>query len=195
MDLIIKGWAYEKMGKEYRKFSTPEEVEAWVKKHYTEDELREGNALENVESTLAFYKGVGYRYLNECGRGGKEELKDMFDIESLQQQLLSRTIKDDIAVYRFVDKRELDILLRNTSRKRIYEYEGFLSTTLLREYYSMEDIRRRRVPITILIPKGTSGTYLPEVNSDRPEFEILLPHHLKIKQVSWWNLIFEICND
>ena len=193
MDLIIKGCVYEKMGKEYRKFSTPEEVEAWVKKHYTEDELRECNALENVESTLAFYKGVGYRYLNKCVRGGKDELKDMFDIESLQQQLLSKNIKDDIVVYRFVDKRELDILLRNTSRKRIFEYEGFLSTTLLREYYSMEDIRSMRIPIEIRIPKGTHGTYLPEVNPDRPEYEILLPYHLKIKRISWWKCIFEIC--
>lgn len=49
----------------------------------------------------------------------------------------------------------------------------------------MEDIKRSRLVIKIRIPKGTFGTYLPEVNPKAPEFEILLPHHLKLKRIKW----------
>lgn len=181
------------MGK-YHRFSTPDEVQTWVQQYYTYEELKELEELEKVEdmkiSALLFYKGNGYRHMNYCVRNGITDTNGIVDVNSLQQLLLSKRIKESIEVYRFIDFNELIILLRNTSRKHTFEFPSFLSTTLLWEYYSMEDIKRGRFRISIRIPEGTAGTYLPEINHDRPEYEILLPHHLKLRRINWTS--FEI---
>lgn len=66
-----------------------------------------------------------------------------------------------------------------------YEHPSFFSTTLLREHYSIEDIRHRKSIIKIWIPKGTQGTYIQEINPDRSEYEVLLLYHLKLRRI--WN--------
>lgn len=173
----------------FHRFSTPEEVQKWVQQYYTYEELKELEELERVQDTrisaLLFYKGNGYRRMNYCVRNGITDTNGIVDVNSLQQLLLSKRIKESIEVYRFIDFKELMLLLRNTLRKHMFEYPSFLSTTLLQEYYSMGDIKRGKILITIRIPEGTSGTYLPEINPDRPEYEILLPHHLKLRRINW----------
>lgn len=167
----------------FRIFNIPEEVTEWTNVHYTDQELKSLDIKNNLNTPLADYKGNGYRGMNEYIRLGCINDQDVFDIKGLQSFLSSKKLKDSIQVYRFVDVRELMILLWNTRRDKVYEYPGFLSTTLLKLYYGMSYIRERRVAIAIRIPKGTHGTYIAEVNPKLPEYEILLPYHTKLKRI------------
>jgi len=103
--------------KEYRCFSNPEEVDKWVENFYTNEELKELG--EDKIFALLFYKGIGYNYMNNCVRHDITNPEDVVDIESLQELLLSKRIKEAIEVCRFVDFNELKILWRNTARKRV----------------------------------------------------------------------------
>ena len=100
----------------YHRFSKPEEVFDWVKQYYTHEEIDELG--DNKIFALLYYKGNGYVYMNNCVRRGITNTNGIVDIDSLQQLLLSKEIKESIEVYRFIDFRELKILLRNTSRKK-----------------------------------------------------------------------------
>ena len=169
--------------KGFRIFNIPEEVVEWTNDHYTDQELESLDIKNNLNTPLADYKGSGYHGMNEYIRFGCIDDQDVFDIKGLQSFLSSKKLKDSVQVYRFVDVRELVILLWNTRGNKVYEYPGFLSTTLLKEYYSMSYIRQKRVAISIRIPKGTHGTYVAEVNPKMPEYEILLPYHTKLKRI------------
>ena len=173
----------------YYKFNTVQEVEEWVLKTYTNEELNE-LCVNNIESPLFFYKGNGYNFMNECIRAGFIGTCEEVDIKGLQDLLLSKTINESIQVYRFVDLKESYILWKNTRKNREYDYPSFLSTTLLKNQYSMENIKRNRYAISILIPKGTPGTFIPEVNRDFPEYEVLFPHHTKLRKKGW--RLFEV---
>ncbi len=37
--------------------------------------------------------------------------------------------------------------------------------------------------IKIIVPKGTKGVFLPEVNPGQPEFEVLFPHGTRLKRI------------
>ena len=166
---------------QYPTLSSPEDVDLWVARCYTEEELDELSAAYSQDSPLANYKGGLSHHMNAIARvhGEAEGVAD------LQKLLLSKTIREPIAVYRFVCFGELLRLWWYTQRNKLYEYPHFLSTTLLKNHYSMENIKRNRLPIMIGIPQGIPGTFLPEVNPEQPEFEILLPHHLQVSRISW----------
>ena len=68
--------------------------------------------------------------------------------------------------------------------ENIWSYPAILSTTLLKGYYSMDEIKKHRIAVEIKIPRGANGTYISEVNPNLPEYEFLLPHHTKIKRES-----------
>lgn len=174
----------------FKIFNTPEEVVKWTKTHYTEKELSFLDIKNDLDSPLADYKGQGYHGMNECIRSGNIVNQDIFDIKGLQNFLNTKILKDSIQVYRFVDAKELVALWWNTRKNKQYDYPGFLSTTLLKEHYSMPYIREKRVAITIKIPKGTHGTYVAEVNQRLPEYEILLPYHTKLKRTGF--MTFEV---
>lgn len=168
---------------EYRSFNTPEEVKEWVNNNYSIAELSDlsfniSNPENNV--SLFLYKGVGYKRMNENVRKGN--LTNEW-VAELQKLLLSKRIKESIEVERFVDFKEWIILVRKTRRRRVFEYPAFLSTTMLSKDYGIDDIACRRHIIKIQIPQGTPGTYIPEVNKDRPEFEILMPHHIRLCRI------------
>ncbi len=176
--------------KGFRIFNIPEEVVEWTNDHYTDQELESLDIKNNLNIPLADYKGSGYHGMNEYIRLGYIENQEVFDIKGLQNFLNTKILKDSIQVYRFVDAKELVTLWWNTRRNKQYFYPGFLSTTLLKEHYSMPYIREKRVAITIKIPKGTHGTYVAEVNPKMPEYEILLPYHTKLKRIGF--MTFEV---
>ena len=92
-------------------------------------------------------------------------------------------IPQDIVVTRFVDLKEWWALLKGTVQGKAYEYKGFLSTTMLKKYFGMDDIKWGRLSIQIYIPKGTYGVYIPEVNNNAKEFEILISLGQKLKRI------------
>lgn len=169
----------------YRIFHTPPEVEAWVQQHYTVQEIDELTVQNDLDSPLAYYKGSAYKYMNQIIRKGYAENTDLFDLPGLNQLLHRRHIPENLVVYRFVDWKEFLILLWNTRFRKTYSYPGFLSTTLLKDHYSMGYIRNGRTIIELYVPAGCPGTYLPEVVKENPEFEILFPHHCSIRRIGW----------
>ena len=173
------------IGQDFYRFTTLESVSDWLKLHYTQEDLVNiANEVQDDESALSEYKGNYSRVINNYVRNGQENNQTEYGIMKMQEFLISRTIDDDIEVHRFVSMAELFELWKNTIKGRVYKYPCFLSTTMLKENYSMMEKRRCRVAISIRIRKGTFGTYIPEINSELPEFEILMPYRLKIKKIN-----------
>lgn len=167
---------------QYKTFQSPDEVQIWVKNNYTQEELNSLDVMQNMDSTLFYYKGADYRIINEYVRKHNEDQQSQFDINGMQALLMSKTICEDITVFRFVNIKEFFMLLKNTCLGKCYTYPHFMSTTLLKKQYSMSEKRKHRIAIKIRIPKGTKGTYLPEVNPEAPEYEVLLPFRIKLKR-------------
>ena len=169
----------------HRIFRTPFEVEDWVNQHYTAPELQELTMQNDLDAPLAYYKGSAYKCMNQIIRKGYPENTDLFDLPGLQSLLHKHRIPENLVVYRFVDWREFLILLWNTRFRKTYSYPGFLSTTLLKDHYSMDAIKNGRTIIELYVPAGCPGTYLPEVVKEHPEFEILFPHSCSIRRIGW----------
>lgn len=165
----------------YLQLNTPGEVVSWVEKHYTKEQLTSFTVRKDIDSPLDDYKGSGYRRINEIIRYASNS--EIFDITGLQSMLLNTYIPENIIAYRFVDIREYFILLWNTRRGYIYKYPGFLSTTLLKKFYSMEYIKNGRITIKLFVDKESHGMYLPDVVARNPEYEILFAHHIMIERV------------
>lgn len=169
---------------QYRSFSSPKEVEAWISRTYSKLELQDLTRESNPDSPLFDYKGNAYKVINTMLRNGSMQSQD-YDISGLQTLLKSKTIPENIQVYRYVDLRELLTLHWHTVCGKEYLYPSFLSTTLLKDFYSMDNIKRCKFAIMLLVMKGSHGTYIPEINPDLPEYEILLPYHIKLKRLHW----------
>lgn len=176
----------------YRCFSSPDEVNKWVENSYTSQQLDLLDIKNNIDSPLTDYKGSSYTWMNKYIRLGYEKKQKDYDIIGLKAFLCSFSLPEAISVTRFVDLCEYWKLLWNTRCKKKYSYPGFLSTTLLPEHYRMENIKRCRLQIKILVPHGTLGAYLPEVNQYNPEFEILFPYRTILQRIKLG--IYIICD-
>ena len=170
---------------DFQKFSSPEEVEKWVERNYTKNQLNKFNLSLNLEEPIALYKGSGYQRMNGILRAKTRDkgIKLPHDIISFQEQLSGMKAPGDMVATRFAGLGEAIRLFRLTIFKKVVVFDSFLSTTLLKDYYSMSNIKNGRVPISIYIPKGTPGMYIPEVNPDLPEFEFLIPYGVMLKRI------------
>lgn len=172
----------KKQYKAYKKFATPLEVETWVKENYKDEELEKVRVLPYDPNKMALnlYKGSGYKRINTLlWRDKSDEI-----VEELTKLIEGYVIPQDIVVTRFVDFKEWFILKKATMCGKIYEYKSFLSTTMLKKHFGMDDIKWGRLSIQIYIPKGTHGVYLPEVNCNAKEIEILISPGQKLKRIS-----------
>ena len=173
---------------DYKRFMTPEDVKIWVTSNYTQSQLDEFDMNLHMDGPLSDYKGSGYQRMNEIIRvatkhGITEFDNAGYDISGLQGQLMKMKAPDSIVATRFVDLKEFLFIRKATLFGKSMVYNGFLSTTLFKEHYSMMDKKHGRIPISLFIPKGTPGMYLPEVNPKRPEYEFLLPYGMKLKHI------------
>ena len=169
-------------------FKTKEAVENWVKQNYTEEQLGrlQISRYESTDVSWAYvaYKGNLSEKINSALR--EEPSKIMTDewLKEFQEFISTYFIPEDITVYRFVSNKEYCWLDRATRWGKTCVYNGFLSTTLLKNRYRELYSRvHRRMVVKIIVPKGTKGTYLPEVNPDMPEFEVLFPHGTRLKRI------------
>ena len=128
--------------------------------------------------------------MNECLRGGDTRC-ERDNIEKLQAYLLKCHLPENIVVYRYVSWCEWLTICTNTFFRGEYVHPGFLSTTMLKNHYGMKAIKANRVTIRINVPKGTCGICLPEVNPQKPEYEVLLAHHCKVKKYGVFEYIIE----
>ena len=170
---------------DYRIFRSPSDVDQWVSQIYSEQQLKELSIHNDMDSPLSLYKGNGHKAINYWIRKKLSKYLVQYRIPELNQMLCKYSIPENLTVFRFVDWKEFLILHWNTLFGRSYAYPGFLSTTLLKDYYSMENIRNGRLVIEFQVDKGCSGVYLPEVVKENPEYEILFPHHCIIKRTGW----------
>lgn len=167
-----------------KEFDLPEEVDAWAVSSYSEEYVKRYSYF-NSRSPLNDYKGACYKNMNALlMRGDTQCATEGHDIQGLQDMLLSDSLPNSIVTYRFVSLKELLHIFVGTIFDRIYTVPIFYSTTLLKEDFAMEDIKRGRFVITILAPKGSHGRYVPEVNPGRREYEVLFAHGIKLKRLS-----------
>lgn len=172
-------------------FKTEADVEDWAKQNYSEEQLCRLKVSRTFNSkvpwALAAYKGNLSEKINGILRDDPCKIETDERLKEFQDLICSYSIPTEVTVYRFVSSKEYCWLDSATRFGKICVYNGFLSTTLLgdryRELYSRV---HRRILIQIDVPKGTKGTYLPEVNPDMPEFEVLFPHGTRLKKV-WFN--------
>lgn len=173
----------------YHSFTNKFDVNNWVSLNYSKEQIESLIIKNDLESPLAYYKGSCYGKINKAIREGNQDSMELFNIPSLQNFLLTFSIPNNIIVYRFVDIKEFLILNWNTLCKKTYYYPGFLSTTLLKDEYGMDDKKKERIAIKIYVEKNCKGTYIPEVNPEYPEFEILFSRHISIKKLGWKQFI------
>ena len=165
----------------YKALSTPEEVTQWVSSSYSPTQLSKLDVKNHLNSPLADYKGNFSHIINKYLRAGYIKCKE-YDIEGLQAILLSCSLPENIITYRFISLREWIKIRLGTFLGEVYEIPIFLSTTLLKKHYSMDDKKLGRICIKIYVQRGTHGTFIPEVNPQNPEFEVLFAHHSKLKR-------------
>ncbi len=181
--------------KKYRKFNNPKEVYEWVNKNYTKEQLDAFDMNVDIDCPVSFIKGDSWKInkvIRVAGLKRAEEYFKDFHLLELQRQLLECLIPEDIVVSRYISLKEWLNLLKWTSRGKNYLKPDFFSTTLLKDDYSMEDIKKRRLCVDIYVPKGTKGTFLPEVNPQSPEFEILMPCNRIIKRLGFFKFLVEV---
>ena len=167
----------------YIKFTTEYEFRDLLSQNYSDELLKMlKEELSSDSSPLFNYVGGSYSFINQCLRLNAEENQTDYDIIGLQKFLCGFTIPDNLVTTRFVSIKEYMTLIWNTRLKRKYIYPCFLSTTLIKDLYRLNDIRNHRISIKILVPKGTKGSYIPEVNPQKPEFELLIPYRVKMKR-------------
>ena len=169
----------------FKLFINPNEVKEWISTHFSQEQLDEFDMNKHMDDPISNYKGSGYQMMNEIIRKGWAEANNtLFDVKGLQNQLLRTSIPENICVTRFITPMEFFSIFKSTCFGKTMTYNGFLSTTLLKDYYAMEYIKEGRIAISLYIPEGLPGTYLPEVNPNNPEYEILLPYGMKLKRLS-----------
>lgn len=169
----------------YIQIGSQANLDVFIKNNYTQEQINTiAEYSGNVDSPLFEYKGGYYRHFNQLIRAKAEQNQTDYDIMGLNAFLSSFSVNTNLITYRYVSFKEYITLFRSTLFKHTYEYPCFLSTTLIDTLYSMDEIKYKRILIKILIPKGTKGVILPEVNPERPEFELLLPYRLKLKRIA-----------
>ncbi len=179
------------MGK-YIEIKTEAELEAWINRNYTKTQLDYLKAsVNNVDSPLFFFVGEGYRRINRKLRNSPQQENDDFRIDELKRIVSSFSVSENIITYRYVDKNEYRCFRRKTAFKRTYVYPCFCSTTLIKDLYSIDEIKCNRRVIKIYIPKCTQCVYIPEAVENSPEYELLLPYHTKFKRLDINSFIVE----
>lgn len=167
---------------DFRVFNTPQDVKNWIQYNYSIDRIEQLTTMLHSDTALSEYKGGFYKVMNRYLRYGVFNPED-YDIVGLQKMLSNCSLPESIVTHRFVSILELVKLYTHTIFGRVFQYPTFLSTTLLDKDYSMQEIKAGRVKIRFFAPKGTPGTFLPEIKENRPEFEVLFAYGLKIKCV------------
>ena len=119
------------------------------------------------------------------GQGDYDSDNECIQKKKAREEINKYQIPDSIHVTRFVSIQEWIVWFFWTIGKKEYIHRGFVSTTLIKDLFSSEEIKRGKVIIGINIPKGTKGILVPEISERNPEYEILLPYYTKFKRVSW----------
>ena len=100
-------------------------------------------------------------------------------IQDLQQYLQSNFIKTNLIGYRYTCKEEFNNIV-NLKSNIIPQFLSLTANPMLIDkdlHYNSE----QNIIIKYLIPKYSKGIVIPDHKQQKNEYEILLPHHTKIK--------------
>ncbi len=112
---------------------------------------------------MSLYTGSISNRINTSLRKGA--LCDGFShFEGLQFDLCQNTLPESITTWRYVTLQEMLSLWWATIFGRVYVNPAFVSTTLLRDFFSGQACSNGIV-IRINAPKGTPGMYITELNN------------------------------
>lgn len=167
---------------QFKEFFTPEEIDTWVSKNYSESTLRHFDLNKQPPlSPLSLYTGSMSGKINASLRKGK--LSNSFShFEGLQYDLCQNRLPENITVWRYITFQEMFRLWRATAFGRTYINPAFVSTTLLLDRFNGQ-ARSNCIVIRIEAPRGTPGVYIPELDSAAmAEYEVLFAHHLAFKR-------------
>ena len=169
----------------YTKLKTKEDLDNWLKRNYTKEQMDYlQSEANNPDSSLFFYYGEGYKIYNRYLRDGIENQQEDYDIIGLQKMVCSFSTVENFIAYRYISAKELRFLTQNTRMDKECEYPNFMSTTLLKKLYNVEQIKHNRSLIKIYVPKGSPGMYIPDsLFPNSPEYEFLLPYRIKLKRI------------
>ena len=127
-----------------------------------------------------------YRIINQYIREKRETIQKDYDIEELQKTVCSFSTVENLITYRYISGEEFKFLTQNTRMNKECEYPSFMSTTLLKDLYNIEQIKFNRRLIKIYVPKGSPGMYIPDsLFPNSPEYEFLLPYRIKLKRIGF----------
>ncbi len=136
---------------------------------------------QSLLSPLSLYAGSISGKINASLRKGV--LSDSFShFEGLQYDLCQNTLPESLTVWRYIAFQEMFFLWMATAFGKTYINPAFVSTTLLRNFFSGQ-ARGNGIVIRIDAPKGTPGMYITELNNAAiAEYEVLFAHHLAFKR-------------
>lgn len=176
----------------YREFLTEDETREWgemyyekwannykkqmrLAKGYTKDDF----VLESIER----YCGYGYKQINEGLRNKFETSNIMYrTLANVLSMILCSAprIPENIVLYRVVDQKAIQVILKNNELYTQSKELGFLSTSMLKSIVNNDEFTRGEVLLKMYVKKGTVGVYVNEVTR-RSEEEILLPPGLYLR--------------
>ncbi len=187
--------------KSFKEFNTVTAKE-WGKQHYSDWLVAMQNQTIKPETpTEQFFRyytqGIHYVYnrVLKAGCDIDEYCKDSFLTPEMFygaiEEMNNNSIKDEVVVYRYLDKDLLKQMLKWSGNRRlqvgtIIFDRGFLSTTLTPEAVSIGSASSNifnRVFMKIYVPKNSPCVYL-DLISDMHENEILFPPSTKLKVLS-----------
>lgn len=174
---------------EYRNFDTPKEFKNWFKLNYPKKYFKMITEFYNDnQSPLAGYKGDSFKDYNNIISWNRERAIKEYDsilierADKLQDLLLSHTINENLCTYRFTPQVEFNNMFSVDLTRTYIQYHTFLSTTLMPKYYAgYKSFYINRRVIKLLINQGTKGLILPELISEKAEYELVMPAHYKLK--------------
>jgi len=160
-------------------------------KTYVEENGKVGQFESRVYGALKSYKGIGYEYINEYLRTGKESKWQ--SLSKIKESIadISRAMKrapglpEPIMTYRSVNNPDLSAFLKTQSQGKIWADKGFVSTTMDQKFASDWESGVHKWLITIENPAGTKGIMLDGLRYKKAglEAEWLLPSDTKFEVI------------
>mgnify|MGYP002510101571 FL=1 len=173
------------MQNQYTKFKSSDAVDLWYEKYksfFPSDNKTDKELLE----ALDLYTASVNHILNG-------HLRYNIEIDDFYQQHLAQMVKkiptyhipNNIIVYRYISKGLLKEMCPSYPPRTgmLMHDKGFMSTTLIRE--SLDTHRQAdislKILLEILVPAGTSGTYVGHLKNMPAEYEIILAPNTQLR--------------
>lgn len=174
---------------EYREFKTISETKEWGMKHYKEWEIKYKKVMKLAKNTvktslctvpIECYCGYSYRRINHFLRNNSDtsegHYRELADILSIVLCSAPR-IPCDLILYRLVNNKFIEELIKQNKQDRPMQEKGFMSTSLIKDIVNEdESYAVENNLLKIYVEQGTIGVYVNAVTNRSEEEMLLLPN-------------------